>query len=196
MNRISLFPTLIFQHDFSQDPEFQLLNDICKRQKTAPHTLVSGAESSYINENGHGRLLDNVLLKGIRNRIQDTVNQYTQELGLEPAVITNSWFNKLSQGHRVERHRHECSVVSGALYLHADAGSVPLRLHNPINHLRMFEHIAQTNRENEQWFEFPCVTGMLVIFPSWLEHDTLPNETDSRITLSFNSSYHTNKAIR
>jgi hypothetical protein len=103
MNRISLFPTLIFQHDFSQDPEFQLLNDICKRQKTAPHTLVSGAESSYINENGHGRLLDNVLLKGIRSRIQDTVNQYTQELGLEPAVITNSWFNKLSQGHRVER---------------------------------------------------------------------------------------------
>ena len=196
MNRISLFPTVIFQHDFSQDPEFQLLNDICKRQKTAPHTLVSGAESSYINENGHGRLLDNVLLKGIRGRIQDAVNQYTQELGLEPAVITNSWFNKLSQGHRVERHRHECSVVSGALYLHADAGSVPLRLHNPINHLRMFEHIAQTNRENEQWFEFPCVTGMLVIFPSWLEHDTLPNETDSRITLSFNSSYHTNKAIR
>jgi uncharacterized protein (TIGR02466 family) len=196
MNKISLFPTLIFQHDFSQDPEFQLLKDICKQQKTAPHTLVSGAESSYINENGHGRLLDNMLLKGIRSRIQDAVNQYTQELGLEPAVITNSWFNKLSQGHRVERHRHECSVVSGALYLHADAGSVPLRLHNPINHLRMFEHIAQTTRENEQWFEFPCVTGMLVIFPSWLEHDTLPNQTDSRITLSFNSSYHTNKAIR
>lgn len=194
MNKISLFPTLIFQHDLSQDPEFQLLKDICNRQKTEPHGLVSGAESSYVN--GYGRLLDNMLLKGIRSRIQDAVNQYTQELGLEPAVITNSWFNKLGQGHRVERHRHECSVVSGALYLHADPGSVPLRLHNPINHLRMFEHIAQTNRENEPWFEFPCVTGMLVIFPSWLEHDTLPNESDSRITLSFNSSYNTNKTIR
>ena len=193
MNRISLFPTVIFQHDFSQDPEFQLLKDICERQKTAPHGLVSGAESSYIN--GHGRLLDNILLKGIRSRIQDAVNQYTEELGLEPAIITNSWFNKLRQGHRVERHRHECSVVSGALYLHADPGSVPLRLHNPINHLRMFEHITHTNHENEPWFEVPCVTGMMVIFPSWLEHDTVSNETDSRITLSFNSTYLVNKKI-
>jgi uncharacterized protein (TIGR02466 family) len=193
-NRISLFPTVVFQHDFSQDPEFQLLKDVCQRQKTAPHGLVSGAESSYVH--GHGRLLDNILLKGIRGRIQDTVNQYTQELGLEPVMISNSWFNTLGVGHRVERHRHECSVVSGALYLHADPGSVPLRLHNPLNHLRMFEHIERDSPANQMWFEFPCVTGMLVVFPSWLEHDTVNNQTDSRITLSFNSTYHVKKSIR
>lgn len=193
MKAISLFPTLIFHHDFSQDPEFQLLKDVCEKQKTAPHGLVSGAESSYVH--GHGKLLDNVLLKGIRSRIQQAIDQYTTELGLESVIITNSWFNKIGRGHRVERHRHECSVVSGALYLHADPGSVPLRLHNPLNHLRMFENIEHTNPLNEMWFEYPAVTGQLVIFPSWLEHDTMPNETDSRITLSFNSSYKLNKTV-
>ena len=191
MTQKLIFPTVIYEHDFSNDPEFQLLKDICSNTKTEPHGLVSGGESSYIY--GHGRLFDNMFLRGIKSRVQDCVNRYTHDLGLEPVGITNSWFNKMSKGHRVERHRHECSVVSGALYLHADEGSVPLRLFNPLNQSRMFEHIERNDFLNEMWHEVPCVTGKLVIFPSWLEHDTLNNNTDSRITVSFNSTYYTKK---
>jgi len=186
-----LFPTVIYQHDFSQDPEFKLLSDIIERAPTKPHGLVGWAESSYAA--GDGKFLNNPLLRGIKSRIQDCVNQYTQDLGLEPIGITNSWFNKMGKGARVERHRHECSVVSGALYVHADEGSVPLRLFNHLNGLRMLEHIERNDFLNEMWHEVPCITGSLVIFPSWLEHDTLTNDTDSRITVSFNSTYYTKK---
>ncbi len=193
MPQILLFPTVIYQHDFSEDPEFKLLSDMVDRAETKPHGLVGWAESSYAA--GDRKFLDNPLLRGIRGRIQQCVNQYTQDLGLEPVGITNSWFNKMSKGQRVERHRHECSVVSGALYIHADPGSVPLRLFNNLNSLRMLERIEQDNFLNQTHHEVPCVTGSLVIFPSWLEHDTLTNETDSRITMSFNSAYYSKNNI-
>jgi len=189
MTQVLLFPTVIYQHDFSQDPEFQLLTDIVNNHATKPHGLVSWAESSY----AEGKLLNKTLLRGIKSRIQACVDEYTRDLGLEPVGITNSWFNKIGQGHRVERHKHECSVVSGALYIHADKGSVPLRLHNPVNQLRMFEHIETNNFLNQAYHEVPCITGQLVLFPSWLEHDTLNNTTDSRITVSFNTTYYVKK---
>ena len=36
---------------------------------------------------------------------------------------------------------------------------------------------------------FPAKTGRLLLFPSWLEHYTNPNQTDERITISFNTMY-------
>jgi ectoine hydroxylase-related dioxygenase (phytanoyl-CoA dioxygenase family) len=33
----------------------------------------------------------------------------------------------------------------------------------------------------------PCSSGSLVIFPSWLDHHTLENKTDKRVTVSFNT---------
>ena len=37
--------------------------------------------------------------------------------------------------------------------------------------------------------EVKCEQGILYLFPSWLEHYTRENQTNERITLSFNTYY-------
>jgi hypothetical protein len=54
----------------------------------------------------------------------------------------------------------------------------------------MFEQSqGPTTFYNENYRGFAASTGQLVIFPSWLQHDTLDNQSDLRITLSFNTTY-------
>ena len=186
MNEYVLFPTIVREYDFSKDPDFHVLADFVSKQKTEPHRLVGWAESSY----GVGRsLFDNFILKGIRQKLQAAVDEYIIELGIAPVKITNSWFNKLGQHQRVETHRHELSVVSGAFYVHANPGSVGLKLFSPLAQLRMYEQIVNHNAVNANFIEMECCTGQLILFPSWMEHGTDNNQTDSRITVSFNTEY-------
>jgi uncharacterized protein (TIGR02466 family) len=186
LNEYVLFPTIVREYDFSKDPDFHVLADFVSKQKTEPHRLVGWAESSY----GVGRsLFSNFILAGMRQKIQAAVDDYVAELGIAPVKLTNSWFNKLGQQQRVEVHRHELSVVSGALYVHADPTSAGLKLFSPLAQLRMYEKTINHNSINANFIEMSCRTGQLILFPSWLEHGTDINQTNSRITVSFNTEY-------
>ena len=134
-------------------------------------------------------LLDTPVLRGIKNRIQECIDDHTKAQGLAPVKITNSWFNRLGNGQRVELHRHEMSVISGAFYTRVDPGSVGLRLHSPISQMRMFENIVVQQMSNANFVDLKCETGILFLFPSWLEHSSEPNTTNERVTVSFNTTY-------
>ncbi len=184
--KFGIFPTLIAQHDFSEDPDLKGLADFISSQKTQPHRLLGWASSSYGIDTD---ILNNVKFSNIRKRIQACVDSYITDLGLEPVIITNSWFNVLEKGQRVDNHRHEMSVVSGAFYPHADPDSASLRFYSPLAALRMHEAIKVENAVSANFIDMPCVTGLLILFPSWLEHSTDVNRSDSRITVSFNTDY-------
>jgi len=182
----ALFPTVVATSDFSKDLDIPVLLKIIERQKTNPHSLVDESPSSY---GTYINVLDDIKLEGLKKRIQVEVDNYTELLGLRKVKITGSWFNILGQGGRVNAHRHELSVISGAFYVKADPGSVGLRLHSPLAPMRMYEFAEKVNDINSNFWVMPCYTGQLVLFPSWLEHSTLPNQTESRITVSFNTKY-------
>ena len=186
MNVSHLFPTVIGSFDFSNDPDLQVLLDIIKNYPKEPHMLLSGGVSSYSTET---RILNDERITGLKRRIQDSVNQYVEYIGVAPVDIGVSWFNVLTAGHRVKPHRHEVSVVSGAFYVEADEGSVGLTFASPLAPLRMFEFVQNINEHNSNFWTIPCKTGMLYLFPSWLEHSTELNETENRITVSFNTTY-------
>ena len=186
LNKFALFPTLIAHYDFSKDPDIKGLADFISTEKTESHRLLPGAVSSYGTEKN---ILNDVRFAGIRSRLQESVNDYVSELGVAAVKITNSWFNDLGVGQRVDNHRHEMSVVSGALYLHADEGSAALRFYSPLASLRMHEDVRTENSVSANFIDMPCETGLLILFPSWLEHSTEVNQTQSRITLSFNTDY-------
>ena len=48
-------------------------------------------------------------------------------------------------------------------------------------------HVDSWNVRDGNTISMPCSSGSLVIFPSWLDHHTEENETDKRITVSFNT---------
>ena len=60
---------------------------------------------------------------------------------------------------------------------------------SPLHPYKMYEYTAKETQLNANLMETPCEQGTLVLFPSWLEHYTEENETDNRVTISFNTGY-------
>lgn len=185
MKEILLFPTLVHEYDFDWDDDFQALEQVVAETKMSPHRLVP--ESSYFTKDPE--ILNNPLLANLKTRFQQCVDHWTETAGCEPVIITNSWVNRLGRGDRVERHRHELSVVSAAFYVNAAADSVGLTLENPLEAVKMFEHTVKVNFYNQNYSTFPCRTGQLILFPSWVAHSTAANPSELRVTLSFNTTY-------
>jgi len=185
MKEILLFPTLVHEYDFDWDEDFEALEQVVAETKMAPHRLVP--ESSYFTNSPE--ILNDPRLDNLKKRFQGCVDLWTETAGCEPTVITNSWVNRLGKGDRVERHRHELSVVSAAFYLEAGDNSVGLTLESPLEGVKMFEHTVKLNFYNQNLATFPCRKGQLILFPSWVAHSTAINESDKRITVSFNTTY-------
>lgn len=185
MKEILLFPTLVHEYDFDWDEDFEALEKVVADAKLLPHRLVP--ESSYFTDNPE--ILNHPTLENLKHRFQKCVDLWTETAGCEPVTITNSWVNRLGQGSRVERHRHELSVVSAAFYLEAEEGSVGLTLESPLEGVKMFEHTVKLNFYNQNSSTFPCRKGQLILFPSWVAHSTGVNESNSRVTVSFNTTY-------
>jgi uncharacterized protein (TIGR02466 family) len=186
MREVLLFPTVIHEYDLSTHPDLPTLRALADQANYEQMRLTS---ASTYRERQAGGILDNPQLMNLRNFLEGAVANWANTVGCLPIHINHSWLNRYSHGDRVERHRHELSIVSAALFVHADPGSCSLTFHSPLEQLRMFERSNGTTFYNENYHSFECYTGRLIIFPSWLPHDTLNNESNLRITLSFNTTY-------
>jgi uncharacterized protein (TIGR02466 family) len=186
MQETLLFPTVIHEYDLSAHPDLPVLRTLADQLDFEPIRLISG--STYLNPKSEG-ILNNPKLKNLRQFLEDAVTNWANTVKCRPIRIDHSWLNRYTKGDCVGRHRHEMSIVSAALFVHADPGSCALTFHSPLEPLRMFEVSTGHTFYNENYRSFEAITGRLIIFPSWLPHDTLPNDSDLRITLSFNTTY-------
>jgi uncharacterized protein (TIGR02466 family) len=190
MKQHNLFPTLIHEYEFT-DLELEPLLNFCLNTAVGDHGLLSeGAKSSYITNN---YILDEFVAKNIKNKIQVHLAEYAHQLNVHPVKINDSWFNIMSKDQYLEKHRHEGSIISGALYLQAPVNSAGLRFFSPLHGFRMCERHSDTNRNHSpNWVELPCKKGKLILFPSWLEHGTKMNHSQNRLVVSFNTNYESN----
>jgi len=186
MKEVLLFPTVIHEYDLSTHPDLPVLKDLADQSSFEQIRLIPN--STYKERQSIG-ILDNPQLVNLRRFLEGAVTKWADTVGCMPIYINHSWLNKYTRGDRVERHRHEMSIVSASLFVHAEPGSCALTFHSPLEQLRMFECSNDTTFYNENFRSFECSTGRLIIFPSWLAHDTLDNDSDLRITLSFNTTY-------
>jgi uncharacterized protein (TIGR02466 family) len=184
-----IFPVRIDTHDLSQDPEWNNLKRLVLQNENAarPHGLVNNAKSSFNSD--ITPILSHFSVRKLRSKIENLVKQMAMDLQMPPIIITNSWFNIMGQGDRVKAHRHEVSVISGALYVEAPPGSVGLSFHSPLAQCRMAEVLLGSNEYNTNYHSVECKEGQLILFPSWLEHSTETNKSDRRVVVSFNTEY-------
>ena len=135
-------------------------------------------------------IIDHEDLKDLKADLQQAVDIYCDKVELGNNVkIGMSWFNILQKGQSVNLHRHEVSVVSAAYYIKVDKDSAGLNFKSPLDPYRMHEFFVKNTEYNIKNVEVACEQGSLYLFPSWLEHYTNPNQTDDRITISFNTMY-------
>ena len=181
------FPTLVQVHNIECDTRVvKAFLDDCEME-TWPDDIGKGTTSSRQVEN----LLHINEFEDMRKTIEGRVDEYCNDAGLEPVEIGKSWINHQVQEGYVASHRHELSIVSGAYYPIVENGSASIVFESPIRTPRMSEiHNKATNFTADK-MEFEPKSGMLILFPSWLYHYSLPNKTDKRITISFNT-FHKN----
>ena len=111
---------------------------------------------------------------------------------LKGFTIANSWVTLYPDQAYVPEHIHSCFEISGVYYLKAQGGKDSGML--------TFRDPAWVTKTMNIWgpgtrifpgpstnMTFPTRTGMMVLFPSWLPHSTLPNNSgEDRMIYSFN----------
>lgn len=140
------------------------------------------------------QVLDHRELKGLRRFIDDHIRLFKANLLRiredNEIYITQSWVTCSHPGDYHPKHRHPNSVISGVLYLddETDDGQTPIRFHRTLDLFPVDLAYDELNEFNASSREFDPERGMLVLFPSSLEHDVEKNRSQHRRrSLSFNT---------
>ena len=108
--------------------------------------------------------------------------------------LTGMWSNIHKDGSKHHNHLHPNSFISGVVYLQIPKceleGSILFKDPRQAKLMSMADFTGNSAISDISWWYKP-VTGMILLFPSWLEHGTDQFVTDTdevRISLSFNYS--------
>ena len=110
-------------------------------------------------------------------------------------ILSNAWFNINRKDGLNLPHTHPGSMYSGVIWLKASEGSGEFVINESDDRMMLqsesfygrFQDPKQIPPHwNIEWF-FPPKEGDILVFPSFLSHQVLPNNNeDDRISLSFN----------
>ena len=169
---------------------YQIYNSLDKKQNVNTfnplnsHDVTIGIDGDLFS--------DNILTQcdKFNTFLRYSVNQYFKSLGFSTFdfIVTESWFTCTKQGKHAPIHSHGNSDISGVYYLKTNGKDGNLVLKNPFTFTNgNFIYFLHNHNKSEQ--ELPLEEGLLILWPSVLEHSTYVNETlDERISLSFNIS--------
>ena len=183
---LDLFPTPVSLYDLSH-LDMDVITEVIENTPKEEFYLVDGGKTDF---NVDCYILDDPNLINLRTSIEDCLNDYSIRLGVDNIVIQNSWSSITEVGGRLELHRHEGCVVSGVFYPKFNELISPLIVKSPISQNQMFEiYNPESNVQNRHHYNtIVPQSGMLVLFPSWLEHKT-DVEVGRRNIISFNGIY-------
>jgi len=104
------------------------------------------------------------------------------------AFQLQSWVNLHDRGGFNFLHMHEGSLLSGSFYLKVPSGSGALCFRDPrpgVTHGSIKGSVPNGHAD----IHLKPGAGLLVLFPSWMEHYVEPHESDEpRICLAFNAN--------
>lgn len=204
---LSLFPTLVIKKlNFLNDQQCSLIENfyhqnISNKALDHPQFLGSSKSTHQRYDINVLKLLKNDLgLKSINKNIEMILNEYCYNSKIDELQISNSWFNLQNKKSVLKNHNHPNSVLSAVIYINADHNSSPLVFENP-NPYTIFQKFNLTHEDcynnNPRKFFIQPKRGMLILFPSWLNHgsDHIENNMDNRLTISFNTSWKRYKVL-
>ena len=117
--------------------------------------------------------------------IEDFAVTMLSSIGAD-AKITNMWTTIYPQGAFVPEHVHSNSLFSGVFYAKAEPQCGEIVFHDPAWVAKTMSLKDGYDSHNTKYKITP-ETGMMLIFPGWLPHRTLPNRSgEDRIMISFN----------
>lgn len=188
LRSVDLFPTRIWQS--------QLENIAPQRERWIQHVLAMRADSpkpaGRTNRQGWNstdmRVLEQPEFAPLREIVRGACSQALREMGQgEHTFHLQSWINLHDRGGFNFLHLHEGSLLSGSFYLNVPPGSGDFVFRDPrpgVIHGGVKGGVPNGHSD----IHLTPSTGLLVLFPCWMEHYVEPHGSDEpRITIAFNA---------
>ena len=127
-------------------------------------------------------------IEGIKKNINFALNDMNWDLNKQSVSINNLWAIINEKGAWNQKHHHSNSDLSAAYYVCAHENCGDIVFYDPRPAPVYKSPIAKSpNNLNATVNSIKPEAGMLVLFPSYLEHSVNPNLSDKkRIVISFN----------
>lgn len=102
--------------------------------------------------------------------------------------ITGCWANVLAKGATHRIHSHPNNFLSGVYYVRTHPGADTVNFHDPRNQTGIIRPpVVELTAENTDQVVVRVENGMLLLFPSYLQHSVDANSSEEeRISISFN----------
>jgi uncharacterized protein (TIGR02466 family) len=189
LQSFDLFPTRIWQTRLDAfEPRFAEWTSWVLALRAA-----SPAPAGRTNRNGWNSremdVLDRPVWAPLRQAIGGACAAALGEMGRASRPFQlQSWVNLHDRGGFNFLHMHEASLLSGSFYLKVPAGSGALCFRDPragVLHGRVKGSVPNGHGD----VRLKPSAGLIVLFPSWMEHYVEPHETDeARICIAFNAN--------
>jgi len=191
MDVIELFPISIAQFQYTNHSNLKtLVNEIIQDADKSDIT-VKDFSNHYFENNRN--FLENPKLLDFKNFLIKSATQYINDfLEIDSEIILPlCWINCANAGHRLEKHNHGNSYISGTYYLNFDQlEHAPLTFYKSVlgNSHPYFDSIPTNyNIHNAGRCELSHIQeGDLFLWPSHVEHGYEKNQNDNRISISMN----------
>ena len=188
MIKDEMFSIPIFSTSLEQDNES--ISSYCKlqRKKYTQGNFISnsGGWQSYPFQDIPEELAD--LFSSITNFSE----KVCESMGILPVKLSNGWININGYKDFNWTHSHADSVLSGVYYVNTPEHCGNLIFEHPsIDSMEISlspEKINSFNKFNTIGWMKRAESGVLCIFPGWVNHKVTPNmnEREERISISFN----------
>lgn len=145
------------------------------------HQLIKNGFSSF---NVHNSVLKE--FKVLEDELNEHIKRYLKSVEFaedhKQFSIVNSWVNIYPTGSYVVEHLHNGCYLSAVLFLQTPEYCGDFYLLDPLE----YHKINNIGRE-ENKHRFKPEEGRFILFPSYLKHGSMPNESkDDRVILSLN----------
>jgi uncharacterized protein (TIGR02466 family) len=188
---LELFPTPVFTTTLPQ--EFASVVPWFYKQEMLSEEVDS---SNYGERSKNSYILNEPECSKLGNHILNIVPQFGKTLGLDydSYKFGQSWLSFKHPGQHHTMHTHPNSLISGVFYFGKPVEKTPaVKFHKPILGVNVSyispKTLADKRESKYAWSEFSVefLPGLLLLFPSHLNHSVPLNKTDTtRCSLAFN----------
>ncbi len=185
---VPLFPTLVWKIQLSRDT-YEPLNAKIKAKLTelaqATPGLAPGGKLQT-DQTLH-RLPEFQELKDIINTAATGVLDF-QKIVYESLELTGCWANISPPGDGHRPHTHPNNYLSGVYYVQTQGGANTISFDDPRPQTNIISPVtSEITDENAGQIHIATREGLLVLFPSWLQHQVPRNKSQrARISIAFN----------
>lgn len=189
MKYYDLFSTPVAKYEnfISIDESKEIFKTLMNDTSSIPHDYILGDAKTNTSETAQ-------TLKSypaLEQKVIDALEHYTDQVGLAPVRILNSWYNVQNKGSELSPHTHPLSAISGALYINAEENSSGLSFDNPVANiidLCWWNQKSKSKYTNEKEI-FDVSAGDLFLFPGYIKHGGVLNNSSNRMCIVFDACY-------